>query len=77
MEEIPFEEVRITERGPWRASLALVARFGNSTAQITISLDSLPATVPAKERNARCEFGALCLLLPFFFFPSSAIEQRD
>lgn len=44
-EEIQFTNVRIAESGPWRSSLALEAKFGQSSARVLISLDALPATM--------------------------------
>ncbi|KAI3487961.1 hypothetical protein L1887_48044 [Cichorium endivia] len=41
-EGIPFTNVRIAEAGPWRASLALEAKFGQSTVRMSIVLDALP-----------------------------------
>ncbi|PWZ01460.1 putative AMS1-alpha-mannosidase [Testicularia cyperi] len=52
-EPIPFSNVRIAENGPWRASLALEAKFGQSIVQITISLDAVPATMLVSGCDAR------------------------
>ncbi|SPO21157.1 probable AMS1 - alpha-mannosidase [Ustilago trichophora] len=52
-EEIPFSNVRIAEAGPWRAALALEAKFGKSTVQINIVLDALPATPLISGKDAR------------------------
>ncbi|EPQ26471.1 uncharacterized protein PFL1_06119 [Pseudozyma flocculosa PF-1] len=53
IEEIAFDNVRIVERGPWRSSLALNARFGQSNVHITVSLDAVPATVLAADGEGR------------------------
>lgn len=52
-EEIPFTNVRIAEAGPWRAALALEAKFGKSTIHINIVLDALPATPLISGKDAR------------------------
>ncbi|CBQ67971.1 probable AMS1-alpha-mannosidase [Sporisorium reilianum SRZ2] len=52
-EEIPFTNVRIAEAGPWRASLALEAKFGQSTVQVSIVLDAVPATTLVGDKDAR------------------------
>lgn len=52
-EEIPFTNVRIAEAGPWRASLALEAKFGQSTVQINIVLDAVSATPLVTGKDAR------------------------
>lgn len=52
-EGIPFTNVRIAEAGPWRASLALEAKFGQSTVRMSIVLDALPATPLLGEKESR------------------------
>ncbi|KAJ1030129.1 hypothetical protein NDA16_001042 [Ustilago loliicola] len=52
-EEITFTNVRIAEAGPWRASLALEAKFSKSTVQVNIVLDAVPATPLLKGDDAR------------------------
>ncbi|KAL9934910.1 hypothetical protein V8E36_005986 [Tilletia maclaganii] len=44
-ENIKFDRVRISEAGPWRASLTLEASFGQSKVRFHVSLDALPAAV--------------------------------
>lgn len=53
LEEIKFERVRLQERGPWRATLALQATFGKSSANLKLSLDALSATQLTHPRTAR------------------------
>ncbi|KAN0061958.1 Glycoside hydrolase, 38 vacuolar alpha mannosidase [Thecaphora frezii] len=53
IEEIPFDSVRIAEKGPWRSSLALNAKFGQSSVELTISLDAVPATILTASEDAR------------------------
>lgn len=57
LEEIRFDRVRVQQRGPWRATLALEATFGKSKATFSLSLDALPATAQtgsvSQRRTAR------------------------
>lgn len=53
LEEIKFDRVRLQERGPWRATLAVEAQFGKSKIQLNISLDALPATTLLSRYKAR------------------------
>ncbi len=52
-EEITFTNVRIAEAGPWRASLALEAKFSQSTVQLNIVLDAVSATPLIEGKDAR------------------------
>ncbi|KAK0524454.1 Glycoside hydrolase, 38 vacuolar alpha mannosidase [Tilletia horrida] len=44
-ENIKFDRVRISEAGPWRATLTLEANFSQSKVRLDVSLDALPAAV--------------------------------
>ncbi|MCO5589556.1 hypothetical protein L7F22_043524 [Adiantum nelumboides] len=43
-EELKFNTARITERGPWRATMELDYKFGQSSVTIALSLDAIPAS---------------------------------
>ncbi|KAE8270386.1 hypothetical protein A4X09_0g1942 [Tilletia walkeri] len=46
-ENIKFDRVRISEAGPWRATLTLEANFGQSKVRFDVSLDALPSPAPS------------------------------
>lgn len=52
-EELKFDRVRISEKGPWRSSLTLVSSFGKSQVEFTITLDAVPASSSAAKGNSR------------------------
>ncbi|CAD6893767.1 unnamed protein product [Tilletia laevis] len=46
-ENIKFDRVRISEAGPWRATLTLEASFGESKVRFDVSLDALASAAPS------------------------------
>ncbi|CAO1635258.1 unnamed protein product [Jaminaea pallidilutea] len=49
LQEIRFDTAKVTERGPWRATLTLETTFGQGTkVRFNLSLDAVPATAVSR-----------------------------